>query len=74
MTVKDLLDVYDKNRIADEQYLEVVSPGGDWNDYDTLVTSSSLLILIEKCEILTMGAEHEDCIRIEIDWSDIKYG
>lgn len=69
MTLGDLLDAMDRYRNGDET-IQVCSEGGEWEDYDELIICSRLLDPILRKRVKCFSAIREDCIRVDIDWSD----
>lgn len=67
--VKDLINLIDYNRESERDLIEVCRMSGDWEDYDTMCTSSPLLFPIYEAPIECMGAIKENTIRIDIDWN-----
>lgn len=70
MTVKELLDVIDRNRDCDSQIIQVCVRSKDWEDFEVLHTNGTLIDAIADKRIKCMGAIGEDVFRIDIDWAD----
>ena len=70
MTLAELLDVYDYNRESETQYIELCRPDGDWDDFDSIL-SSCLLIPFLSAKVKCIGTEHKNSIRVDIDWDEL---
>jgi len=71
MKVKDLLDAIDYNRESDHEIIEICRCGGEWDEVDTAVTSSTLLLPLYTANIKCMEATAANIIRIDIDWDEL---
>lgn len=71
MTLGELIDVYDENRELECQYIELCRPGMNWEDFDSVVTCSCLLIPFYSAQIKCIGTENKNAIRVDIDWDEL---
>ena len=62
MTIKDLLDVYDKNRDHNDQWIKFVD--GNFETVAKITSGSGLLDPIEDEEIEAIGVYEEDVITV----------
>ena len=68
ITLGDLIDLIDYNRDSKNQMIQICCAGGDWDEYDTVSISSSLLEPLEECLVKEIGAEGVNIIRVDIEW------
>lgn len=71
MTLAEHLDVYDYNRDSENQYIELCRPGRDWDDFDSILSSSCLLIPFLSANVKCIGTENKNAIRVDIDWEEL---
>ena len=71
ITLDDLLDLIDYNRESTTERIQICGPDDDWDDYDELRTSSSLLFHIGRAKVSEIEAVSKDVIRVGLDWSTL---
>jgi hypothetical protein len=71
MTLAELLDVYDYNRESETQYIELCRPNSDWDDFDSILSSSYLLVPFLSAKDKCIGTENKNAIRVDIDWDEL---
>lgn len=71
MTLAELLDVYDYNRESETQYIELCRPNSDWDDFDSILSSSCLLVPFLSAKVKCIGTENKNAIRVDIDWDEL---
>lgn len=67
MTLKDLLDVFDKNRAGIKIQICKVD---DWSKFDVVWSDSPVIKEIENKKVKHAGAISEDVIRVSLYWGD----
>ena len=71
MTLAELLDVIDYNRDSTTQTIQLCRCGGEWEEVDETVTSSSLLLPLYTAKVKEIGAIDENVFRVDIDWDEL---
>lgn len=71
MKLYELIDLIDYNRESEAEILQIIRPDSDYDVYDSILTSSALLVPLYDAEVKSIGAIGEDIIRIEIDWKKL---
>jgi hypothetical protein len=71
MTLVELLDVYDYDRDNENQYIELCRPNMNWDDFDSVLSSSCLLIPFYSAKVKCIGTENKNAIRVDIDWNEL---
>ena len=71
MKLWELIDVIDCNRDSDIEKLEICRPDSDWEDFDTCLARSAILVPLYQQNVKCIGAVDENVIRVEIDWTGI---
>ena len=68
ITLGDIIDLIDVNRESNIQKIQICHRFGDWDEYDTVTTSSELLVPFEECIVKEIGAAEMNTIRVDIEW------
>ena len=71
ITLDDLLDLIDYNRESTAERIQICGPDDDWDDYDEVRTSSSILFHIGRAKVSEIEAVSKDVIRVGLDWSTL---
>ena len=69
ITLDDLLDLIDYNRESTAERIQIVGPDDDWDTYDEVRTSSTILFHLGSAKVSEIEAVGNDVIRVGIDWS-----
>lgn len=69
ITLDDLLDLIDYNRESTAERIQIVGPDDDWDTYDEVRTSSTILFRLGSAKVNEIEAVGNDVIRVGIDWS-----
>ena len=69
MTLNEFLDLVDYGRDSEIERIQICKPGGNWDDFDEVLTSSCLLIPFGDLQIEEIGAIREDVFRASLDWT-----
>ena len=73
MKLYKLLDAIDYNRESTREKLQICRPDSDWDEYDEVLTSSSLLLPFYELEVEEIEAIDEDVIRVSLEWDEKWY-
>lgn len=71
MKLNELLDVIDYHRDSELERIQICKPDSDWDDFDEVSSSSSLLVPFGNAKVKCIGAIAENVIRVEIDWTGL---
>lgn len=71
MTLAELIDVIDYNRDSTTQMIQMCRCGGEWDEFDETVTSSTLLLPLYTAKVKEIDAIDENVFRVDIDWDEI---
>ena len=69
ITLDDLLDLIDYNRESTAERIQIVGPDDDWDTYDEVRISSTILFHLGSAKVSEIEAVGNDVIRVGIDWS-----
>ena len=71
MTLAELIDVIDYHRESITQRIQMCRCGGEWDEFDETVTSSTLLLPLYTAKVEEIAAVDADAIRVSIDWDEL---
>lgn len=73
ITLCQLLDVIDPHRESEIEKIQICRPNENWEDFDEVLSCSSLLVPLYNAEITELSAIGEATIRVNIDWPHLKW-
>lgn len=68
-----LLDVIDYNRESEIEKIQICRPNSDFDDFDEVLTSSSILVPFYSATVYCIQAVGENIIRVDIDWNELPF-
>lgn len=68
VTLRQLVELIDPNKDQSGEKIQLVGPGGDWDEYDTISACSKLLEPLYGAEVAEIWAFQKSVVRVRIDW------